>query len=222
MPISETSCYRIRVQKTPLENLVAVMSEPIETSKTNTRNTVCCEPDDDSIILLIVDPHYAFAYWDISSQSIEEAIRHVGLLHKLTLRFYDATKSPPSEEQNFWDIEVFDRVGNWYIKLDDPSQILVVDIGLKDDSGRYCAISRTHAMKLKTETLAASDSTKQALEIPLIDLVSNSADEPLSANHQMLKRILGPHFYNLLIRGDFESIVGSSAEAVFQDLSSIT
>jgi hypothetical protein len=199
-------------EKSPLESLVALVSEPDRTS-------VLGEADIDSIVLLIIEPHYAFAYWDITQQSIEEVAKLVGPQHKLTLRFYDAAKGIPSEHSNFWDIEVFDRVGNWYIKLNEPDQLLVVDIGLKDDSGRYCTISRTHAMKLHADPLEPSSSIEQISEIPLIDMVSQSADEPLAANHDTLKKILGPHFYSLLIKGDFESIVGSTAEAVFQDLS---
>jgi hypothetical protein len=134
------------------------------------------------------------------------------------LRFYEAATGIPSEKSPFWDIEVFDRLGNWYIKLDEPDQLLVVDIGLKDDSGRYCTISRTHSMKLHADPTESLNTIEEMSEIPLIDMVSQSASEPLTADHDTLKKILGPHFYHLLIKGNFESIVGSTAEAVFQDL----
>lgn len=174
----------------------------------------------DSIILLTIEPHFAFAYWNISSTTMEEVAKHVGPESRLVLRLYDVSDGNAPDSASYTDIEVFDRLGNWYIKLDYPEQALAVDIGLKDNTGRYCTISRTFAVKLPPPT-AGTSSWESIDEIPLLDATGELDGEPQVANHALLKQILGPHFYSLLLSGNFESIIGSSAEAVFQDISSL-
>jgi len=209
----------------PLENLISLLSDPKEGSRSGSKRLSnlpkCDESEQDRLILLSIEPHFAFAYWNICPSTIEEAASHVGLESKLTLRFYDITSGNMPDSESGWDIEVFDSLGNWYIRLDYPEQVLAMDIGLKDSTGRYCTISRTHAVKLSAVQMDPAVSLENLDSIALVDATGDSGEDAMIADHNLMKQILGPHFYGLLMKGNFESIVGSSAEAVFQDIASI-
>jgi hypothetical protein len=221
-PLMNANSVGPNTKITPLEEIVALISETKNDDSTlegySTKRALSDDQDSDIVYLLVVKPHFAFAYWDISTASIDQAANLVGKQHNLTLRFYNVIDSQTLEYKTIQDIEVFDRIGNWYIKLGTFNQTLVVDIGLKDEDGRYCAISRTHAMTLFTDNMGVS--FDQQTDIPLIDVVSGNLDDDLATDHKTLRRILGPHFYGLLMKGSLDTIVGTSAEAVFQDLSS--
>jgi hypothetical protein len=63
------------------------------------------------IILLVVDPKFAFVYWEVQNEKMHDAVSAIGSDAKLTLRFHEANTS------RFWDISIYERVGNWYLKL---------------------------------------------------------------------------------------------------------
>ncbi len=218
-----------------LENLVALVSEEsqreheriIEQSKFDLgvqherRGGVAELPGEygkDRVILLVVDPRFVFTYWEVTPGAMDEAARHLGAHPKLTLRFYDTTSGTPPERSPSWDIEVFDRLGNWYLRLETPEQTLVIDVGLKDARGQFRTISRSNYMKLPRPTLAPPGPIMWMVVGPDGEKVITSVEDYTEADLALLKRILGPYFFGLLMRGDFSSILGSSMEAVFQDV----
>lgn len=173
----------------------------------------------DRVVLLVIDPTFVFSYWEITQSSLDEASKHVGADPKLTLRFYDTSDGETPGSCPSWDIEVFDRVGNWYLRLERPDQTLVIDIGLKDGEGRYCAVTRSNYMKTPRPSIAQPGPTTWMTVGPDGEKVVTSVEEYTDEDRELLKRILGPHFYGLLVKGQFSSVVGSSMEAVFQDIS---
>ncbi len=175
----------------------------------------------DRVILLVVEPRFVFTYWEVTEESLAEAANHVGSQPKLTLRFYDTTGGTQPEQSPNWDIEVFDRLGNWYLRLEHPEQTLVIDVGLKDEAGRFCAITRSNYMTVPRDSLAAPGPIKWMVVGPNGEKVITDVEEYTDEDLELLKRILGPHFYGLMMRGEFSSIVGSSMEAVFQDIASL-
>jgi hypothetical protein len=173
----------------------------------------------DRVILLVVDPTFVFSYWEVTQASLDEASKHLGADPKLALRFYDTSDGQSPGSCPSWDIEVFDRVGNWYLRLERPDQTLVIDIGLKDDEGRFCAVTRSNYMRTPRPSIAPPGPTTWMTVGPDGEKVVTSIEEYTDADRELLKRILGPHFYGLLVNGQFSSVVGSSMEAVFQDIS---
>lgn len=169
----------------------------------------------DRVILLVVDPNFVFTYWEVRQDSLQEASSRIGHDGKLTLRFYDVGTSYNPEQSNFWDVEVFDRLGNWYLKLAHPEQHICLDIGLKNSRGHFYRIARSNLVKLPQQSLAKPGPIKWMVVTPSGERSISDVEEYTDADLALLKKILGPYFFDLLMRGRLASIAGSSVEAVF-------
>ncbi|MFH1829726.1 MAG: DUF4912 domain-containing protein [Pseudomonadota bacterium] len=172
----------------------------------------------DRVVLLTVDPNFVFTYWEVKNESLQEATKAVGPDGKLTLRFYDVGSTSTPEQSNFWDVEVFDRTGNWYLKLSHPEQHLCLDIGLKNSTGYFHKITRSNLVRLPSQSLAKPGPIKWMIVSPSGDKIVSDVEEYTDADLALLKKILGPYFYDLLMRGRLASIAGSSVEAVFYEV----
>jgi len=179
------------------------------------------------VTLLTIAPHFVFTHWEISAMSMIEAAEKIGPDAKLTLRFYDITENNDFTTCPFWDVEVFDRQGNWYLKLENPEQKLYVEIGMKSQTRPLSRISGADIMHMPAAVIAEPG--------PLKWLVSKTGDptrpdfaegrpgtqEYMDVDQDLLKKVLGPYFHDLLMRGRFGSIANSSVEAIFHDIHSL-
>ena len=170
-------------------------------------------------VILTVDPRFVFTYWEVKPQSIHDAMSHLGHGAKLTLRFYDISANGDPDSSPSWDIEVFDRLGNWYLRLDYPEQLLCLDVGMKNEFGAFHRIARSNIIKLPRQSLAAAGPLKWMIVTPDGQKLISDVEEYTDADLELLKKILGPYFFDLLMKGQFASISGSSVEAIFQDIS---
>lgn len=167
------------------------------------------------IVLLIVDPKFVFIYWEVQSDRMHEAVSKIGHNAKLTLRFKNL------ETNNVWDVSIYERVGNWYLKLDHPEQRLAVDVGMKNDRGDFYSLATSNTMKLPRAGLAPRGPIKWMLVLPTGEKLITEVEEYTDADLELLKKILGPYFFDLLRKGKFSTIVGSSAEHVFTEIEEI-
>ncbi len=172
----------------------------------------------DRVILLVVDPRFVFSYWEVRQDSMQEANHRLGGDAKLTLRFYDISRTGKPETSPFWDVEVFDRLGNWYLRLAHPEQHLCLDIGMRDRAGNFHCIARSNVMRLPPQSLAQPGPIKWMVVSPSGEKLLSDSEEYTDADMALLKKILGPYFFDLLMRGRLASIAGSSVEAVFYDV----
>jgi hypothetical protein len=172
----------------------------------------------DRAVILVVDPRFVFTYWEIRGDSLGEAHRAAGPGGKLTLRFYDISATGNPETSGFWDVEVFDRLGNWYLRLAHPEQHLCLDVGVKNPQGYFHCIARSNVMRLPPQSLAKPGPIKWMVVSPSGEKVVSDVEEYTDADLALLKKILGPYFFDLLMRGRLASIAGSSIEAVFYDV----
>lgn len=173
----------------------------------------------DRAVVLTVDPRFVFTYWEVKPESMHNAVSHLGPGAKLTLRFYDISATGDPDKSPSWDIEVFDRLGNWYLRLDYPEQILCLDVGMKNGYGAFHRIARSSVIRLPRQTLAAPGPLKWMIVTPDGQKLISTVEEYTDADLELLKKILGPYFFDLLMKGQFASVAGSSMEAIFQDIS---
>lgn len=164
------------------------------------------------IVLLVVDPKFAFIYWEVQTDRMHDVLQSLGHNAKLTLRFHEA------DRPLFWDISIYERVGNWYLKLDHPQKHLWVELGMKNDRGDFQSIARSHQIKMPRTGLAAPGPTKWMLVSPTGERVMTEVEEYTDADFELLKKILGPYFFDLFRKGKFAGITGSSAENIFMEL----
>ena len=167
------------------------------------------------IILMVVDPKFVFVYWEVQNDKMQEALNNVGHNAKLTLRFKNL------DNNHSWDISIYERVGNWYLKLDYPEQNLMIDIGFKNDRGDFYKIATSNALRLPRIGLAPKAPIKWMLVSPTGEKVITEVEEYTEADLELLKKIMGPYFFDLLKKGRFAGISGSSAENIFMNLEEI-
>ena len=171
--------------------------------------------------LLLIEPHFLFTYWEITDQSILDAGQSIGTDAKLTLRYYDTTESIDLGNCKYWDIEIFDSFGKWYLRLERPNQRLHLEIGLKDRPGALTKITSADFLYMSKEVTATPGPHKwivaESGSMPTGAPINKS--QYVDADPEILKRIMGPYFFDILTKGHFPSIVNSSTEALFPIIS---
>jgi hypothetical protein len=73
-------------------------------------------------------------------------------------------------------------------------------------------------MRLPPQSLAKPGPIKWMVVSPSGDRLLSDVEDYTDADLALLKKILGPYFFDLLMRGRLASIAGSSVEAVFYDV----
>ncbi len=105
----------------------------------------------DKLVLMVRDPFWGFAYWEISSNTANNN----NLADKnLILRMYDITCSNNVDSpDSFIDIQLNHDAGNWYIKFPSPNHSFVVDYGYIVD-GKFVTVLRSNAVTTPREDVS--------------------------------------------------------------------
>ncbi|OGQ23600.1 MAG: hypothetical protein A3I05_02570 [Deltaproteobacteria bacterium RIFCSPLOWO2_02_FULL_44_10] len=158
--------------------------------------------------IVTTEQGFVFSYWDIDHTTLQKAIEQLGPSSKLLLRFYDISQTTDLTKAPKWDLEIYDRNGNWYLKLDNLNQRLCFDVGIKNRDDQFRSLIRSNVMSLKKNHLMSDPKFTQSTD-------------PTFAREISPKRLFGPYFYELFEQGRLHEIVNSSLEAIFHDMKSI-
>ncbi len=122
----------------------------------NYRNLDDCERLPDSygvtnVTLITRDPHWIYAYWDISSESFSKANQALGKSGSdaiLTLRLHDVTLIDfnGSNANHSFDVEVDPNTNNRYINLWSDNVSYCAELGLKTQSGAFYSFTRSNTV----------------------------------------------------------------------------
>jgi hypothetical protein len=104
---------------------------------------------EDTIVAMVRDPYWLFAYWEITPEGLARARRELGAEadgSKTTLRVYDITGLvfTGDNPNSYFDIEVSGGSDNWYINTGWPNRSYCVDIGLLSQRGKFCTLARSN------------------------------------------------------------------------------
>ena len=121
---------------------------------------------DDRIVLIVKDPWWLFAYWEI--QPSTERAAHTQLLPQevvglqTILRVYDVTELdfPAQSAHRTFDISLSGLATNWYIHTNAPGRVFIVDIGLLTRAGRFLLLARSN--RVSTPRFGPSEITDKA------------------------------------------------------------
>ena len=121
---------------------------------------------DNRIALMVKDPWWLFAYWEIQPQT-ERAARSQLLPQEVAglesvLRVYDVTgvDFPAQPANRSFDISLSGLATNWYIQTNTPNSSFIVDIGLLTQSGRFLLLARSN--RVTTHRFGPSDIIDEA------------------------------------------------------------
>ena len=125
-------------------------SQPTSSTSAEQQFSIPTGYGDDRIALMVKDPWWLYAYWEIQP-STERAARSQLLPHEVAglqsiLRVYDVTgiEFPVQPAHRAFDIGLSGLATNWYIHTDAPNRSFIVDLGLLTNNGRFLLLARSN------------------------------------------------------------------------------
>ncbi len=105
----------------------------------------------DRIVLLVRDPFWLHAHWDISRTTIDRAkAALIDQWHSvkpvLRLLKFDEVGTTESAETVYREIEIHGGVRNWYIDVDNPPSRFQVIMGYRAGNGRFYELVRSNSV----------------------------------------------------------------------------
>jgi len=108
---------------------------------------------DNKIVVMIRDPWWIFAYWEITHQrenEVRSVIGHKGLAPvKSILRVYDVTDIAfdGKNAHKSFDIDLAGLATSWYINVGTPNRAWVVDIGILASNNEFFVLARSNVVR---------------------------------------------------------------------------
>lgn len=142
--------------------------EPIRPQYTATKDLTFRTVDDqnghtkDRLVVMVRDPYWLHAYWELSRKSVERARVALGpYWHaaRPVLRLCEVLRdgTTTATRQPIRDVVIHGGVNNWYIDVHNPPKSYQLDIGyLASPSGKFFCLARSNIVS--TPQVAAGDS----------------------------------------------------------------
>jgi len=105
----------------------------------------------DRIIVMVRDPYWLHAYWELSRTTLARAQAALGQewhTARPILRVLDVTSEDTTSaaERHVRDIEIHGGVNNWYIDVSAPPRSFRVDIGYLARRGKFFVLARSNVV----------------------------------------------------------------------------
>lgn len=114
----------------------------------------------DRMVLMARDPHWLYAYWEVTATKQEEFKKTYGpaawTSTQPVLRVYDVTGVDFNGEnaKSFMDIQVNEHTDNWHIEVGKPDCSFCVDLGRMFPDGRFVTILRSNIVTTPRASLS--------------------------------------------------------------------
>ncbi|HOV78971.1 MAG TPA: DUF4912 domain-containing protein [Bacillota bacterium] len=114
----------------------------------------------DRMVLMARDPHWIYAYWEITATRQEEFANSYGreawsFTHPV-LRVYDVTGIDFNGQNanKYVDIHVNENADNWHIEVGEPDRSFCVDLGRLFPDGRFVTLLRSNIVTTPRASLS--------------------------------------------------------------------
>ena len=166
----------------------------------------------DRIALLVIDPNFFYVYWEVTHRKQHETQAMAGWDSHLTLKVYDVTdiRFNGFNAHSSVDVDIYERIGCWYIRLDKANRDLVVDIGYKNSAGQFFLMTRSNFAKLPPVHMAPEGPIKWMAVDDLGNYVITDIEEYTDADLILLRKILGEDLFRRFLTGDFRGMLFST------------
>ncbi len=114
----------------------------------------------DRLVLLVRDPYWLYAYWEITATRQEEFNATYGPRAwnstRPVLRVYDVTgvNFNGYNANSYMDINVQEGVDNWHIPVGQPNRSFCVDLGRMFPDGRFITLLRSNVVTTPRSSLS--------------------------------------------------------------------
>lgn len=99
---------------------------------------------DNKIVLMVRDPYWIYAYWEVNQKRIGEIKRELGeeifSKSKECLRVYNV------DNWDSFDIEATGGAKSWHIKVSTANASYCADVGFKTEDGRFIAAAHSNTV----------------------------------------------------------------------------
>jgi len=115
-------------------------------SSTSCRNS--SEVSEDRLVVMVRDPYWLHAYWELSQRSVDRAKAAMGQhwhTAKPILRVFHLMEAGTSVHQR--DITIHGGVSNWYIDVHDPPAEFRLAIGYMAENGAFHCLARSNSVQ---------------------------------------------------------------------------
>ena len=105
----------------------------------------------DRIVVMVRDPYWLHAYWELTRQALQRAEAALGQewhSARPILRLLDVTSNDNSNapERVVRDVEIHGGSNNWYVDVNDPPRSYRIDVGYLAKSGRFYVLARSNVV----------------------------------------------------------------------------
>ena len=105
---------------------------------------------DNRLVLLVRDPWWIFAYWEVTPElerEVLERVRRQGSFpEKTVLRVHDVTDAVLENPHPFFDIEI-GQANNWYVDVGQPDRQWQAQIGIRTPEGKFFALVTSNVVR---------------------------------------------------------------------------
>ncbi len=142
--------------------------------------------NENSIMLLVRDPHCIFAYWEICNEQMDLVAGEFGRPWgeiPLTLRIYDLTGLGQDRDKahGSYDLTVHSLANNYYIPDVMANHSYCVDLGVISPEGRFICLLRSDVIQTPRDSLADGSGLVMA---DLLDRLSGNKAADIAADRK--------------------------------------
>lgn len=107
------------------------------------------EYGDTKLTILVQDPHWMHAYWELNDKSRKKYGLERGKHHeKVLIRLYNVSNN------SYTDIEVTEENRSWYFKVPEAAKSYYAEMGILGKDGKFKAIVRSNTVTVPTNKAA--------------------------------------------------------------------
>ncbi len=107
--------------------------------------------NEDTLVLMIRDPWWMYAYWEITptlQNSVMECVKQSKASDwKMVLRVYDVTLASVERPNSYFDIDLNFYTDNWYIDVGVPDRSWVAELGYRTNKHQFFKLIRSNTVR---------------------------------------------------------------------------
>jgi hypothetical protein len=131
--------------------LQSIKSKLDQLKNLGTPDAVNGEPVRDRLVVMVRDPYWLHAHWELSRQGVSRAQAAIGQewhCAKPVLRLLEVSEggTTSAAEKIVRDIEIHGGVNNWYVDVRDPPKSYRLDVGYLAPSGKMFVLARSNVV----------------------------------------------------------------------------
>lgn len=159
------------------------------------------EYGDTKLVLLVRDPEWIYAYWEINDETRQQLnIPRNGHHYRQILRVFKTTARQWPEEaaHYFFDVETNNDARSWYIHMPEADESWCAELGIIDEQDNFTAICRSNPIytprnsisdHVDSEWMIVEESFEKITRLSSASLEAQLRGETLAGSESILRHI---------------------------------